>query len=70
MIFIACRSYQTARHYCPRAQTISRVPGGFMCFALRADYLRWKRTERAELLSLRAAAPAVDQLLREQGIIE
>ena len=43
MIFIACNSYQTARRRYPRAQAIARMPGGFMCFALRADYIRWRR---------------------------
>jgi hypothetical protein len=43
MIFCPCKTYKTARRRYPRAQVIARVDGGFWCFALRADYIRWKR---------------------------
>ena len=43
MIFIACKSRQTARRRYPRAAVIARVDGGYMCFALRSDWLKWRR---------------------------
>lgn len=45
MIFVPVKSYEAARRRYPRAAIISRVPGGFMCFASKADYLKWKAAQ-------------------------
>jgi hypothetical protein len=42
MVFVPVKSYRAARRRYPRAAIICKVDGGYMCFASRADWLKWR----------------------------